>query len=53
VLCGVRGGVEQHDDAVLVPLVEDLGGHQHALAGAAAFRLVDGDLHGVLLVRWG
>jgi hypothetical protein len=34
------GRVEEYDDAVLVVLVEDLGGDQDALTGAAAFRLV-------------
>ena len=37
---------EQDDDAVLIPLVEHVGGGQHALARGDALVLIDEDLHG-------
>jgi hypothetical protein len=48
--------VQQHHDAVLVPLVEHLRRCQDALPSAAAFRFVDLDLHRVplfpIVVDW-
>ena len=38
-------GSQQHDDAVLVTLVEHLRGQQHALSRADALVLIDTDLH--------
>ncbi|GAA0458849.1 hypothetical protein GCM10010361_23550 [Streptomyces olivaceiscleroticus] len=52
VLLGGRLGVQQDDDAVLVTLVENLGGDQDALTGGAALVFVEGDVHGFLLL-WG